>query len=127
MARPALLRGERGLTESAQYAVILPLLLLVTLGIIQAGVWLHGHNVAARAASAAVDVARGSFGSTAEAQEQAADLATAGGLLDVRVSVTRGAGRVTAAVSARAPVIFPVGLGRISETATAPLERVTPP
>jgi hypothetical protein len=41
--------------------------------------------------------------------------------------VTRGAARVDVTVTAKAPLIFEVGLGRISETASAPLERVTPP
>lgn len=115
------------MSESVQYAVILPLLMLATLGIIQAGVWLHGHNVAARSARAAVDVARGSFGSTAAAEEQARDLADAGGLDAVQVTVTRGAGRVAAEVSATSPLILPIGLGRITESASAPVERVTPP
>ena len=47
--------------------MIWPLLLLVSLGIIQAGIWIHGHNVATRAANAAADVASGSYGSAAEA------------------------------------------------------------
>jgi hypothetical protein len=110
-----------------QYAVILPTVLLVTLGIIQAGVWIHGHNVAIRAASAAADVARGSYGSPAQAQELATRLATSGGLNDVRVSVTRNASRVDITVSAQAPLIFDLGLGRIAETASAPVERVSTP
>ena len=70
--RPA---DERGVTESAQYALIWPVLLLVTLGIIQAGIWIHGHHVANRAAHAAADVASGSYGSAGEAKQIAAMLA----------------------------------------------------
>ena len=65
--------------------------MLVTLGIIQAGIHLHGRNVAQRAATAAVDAARGSYGTTAEAQEIANGIARSGGLEGVSVRVTRGA------------------------------------
>lgn len=122
-----LARDQRGLSQSVQYAVILPTLMLATLGIIQAGVWIHGHNVAVRSANAAADVARGSFGTTSAAQALASSLAAAGGLKEVQVSVAKGPTRVDITVSAEAPMIFDVGLGRISETASAPLERATRP
>lgn len=121
------MKDQRGLSESVQYAVIFPVLMLVTLGIIQAGIWLHGQNVAARAAAAAADAARGSYGDTGQAREIAADLATAGGLKDTTVDVAKGATAVDVTVSGRAPLIFDVGLGRISESASAPLEQVSEP
>jgi len=120
-------RNQRGLSESVQHAVVWPVLLLVTLGIIQAGVWLHARNVAERATSAAVDAARGSFGTAGEAEQLAADLARAGGLQDVSVQVSRDARSVRATLTAQAPLILDLGLGRLAETASAPLERVTPP
>ena len=120
-------RNERGLSQSVQYAVIFPTLMLSTLGIIQAGVWIHGRNVVARSAASAADVARGSAGSAADAHQSALRLATAGGLENVQVRVSRGAARVDVTVTAQAPLIFDVGLGRISETASAPVERVTQP
>jgi Flp pilus assembly protein TadG len=120
-------RDERGLSESVQWAVLWPALMLLTLGIIQAGIFLHGRNVAQRAATAAVDAARGSYGSAADAQHLAANIATSGGLKDISVQVQRSGTTVTADVSATAPMIFDLRLGRISETASAPLERVTAP
>jgi Flp pilus assembly protein TadG len=120
-------RDERGLSESVQWAVLWPALMLVTLGIIQAGIFLHGRNVAQRAATAAVDAARGSFGSVADAQHLAANIAASAGLKDVSVRVQRSGTTVTADISATAPMIFDLRLGRISETASAPLERVTAP
>jgi Flp pilus assembly protein TadG len=120
-------RDERGLSESVQWAVLWPALMLVTLGIIQAGIFLHGRNVAQRAATAAVDAARGSFGSAADAQHLAANIAASAGLKDVSVRVQRSGTTVTADISATAPMIFDLRLGRISETASAPLERVTAP
>jgi Flp pilus assembly protein TadG len=120
-------RDERGLSESVQWAILWPLLMLLTLGIIQAGVFLHGRNVAQRAATAAVDAARGSYGSAADAQHLGESIASSGGLRNISVHVQRSATSATAEVSAYAPMIFDLGLGRINETAAAPLERVTQP
>lgn len=120
-------RDERGLSQSVQYAAILPVLMLATLGVVQAGVWLHGHDVAIRAANGAADVARGSYGSAVDAKDVASKLATVGGLKDVSVTVTRSAARVDVTVSAEPPLIFDVGLRRIRETASVPVERVTRP
>src|SRR4029453_202720 len=120
-------RDERGLSESVQWAVLWPALMLLTLGIIQAGIFVHGRNVAQRAATAAVDAARGSYGSAADAQYLAANIATSAGLKDISVRVQRSGTTVTADISATAPMIFELRLGRISETASAPLERVTAP
>jgi Flp pilus assembly protein TadG len=120
-------RDERGLSESVQWAVLWPLLMLLTLGIIQAGIFLHGRNVAQRAATAAVDVARGSYGSTADAEHLGESIASSGGLKSISVRVQRTGMTVTADVSAYPPMIFDLDLGRINETAVAPLERVTQP
>ena len=120
-------RDERGLSESVQWAVLWPLLMLVTLGIIQAGIFLHGRNVAQRAATAAVDAARGSYGSTTDAQQLGTTIAGSGGLRNISVRVRATGTTVTADVSGYAPMIFDLDLGRINETAAAPLERVTQP
>jgi len=120
-------RDERGLSESVQWAVLWPLLMLLTLGIIQAGIFLHGRNVAQRAATAAVDVARGSYGSAADAEHLGESIASSGGLKSISVRVQRTWTAVTADVSAYPPMIFDLDLGRINETAIAPLERVTQP
>jgi Flp pilus assembly protein TadG len=120
-------RDERGLSESVQWAVLWPLLMLLTLGIIQAGIFLHGRNVAQRAATAAVDAARGSYGSTGDAEQLGATIAGSGGLRNISVKVRRTGSTVTADVTAYPPMIFDLDLGRINETAAAPLERVTRP
>ena len=124
---PRKARDERGLSESTQWAVLFSLLMLVTLGIIQAGIVLHGRNVAQRAATAAVDIARGSYGTVAEAEELANDIARSGGLEAVSVRVTRGAARATAVVTGQAPSMLDLGIGRIHESASAPLERAVSP
>ena len=120
-------RDERGLSESVQLAVVWPVLLLVTLGVIQAGIWLHARDVAGRATSAAVDAARGTGGTPEEGRRVGAELARAGGLQDVVVEVRRSDTAVTATVTAEAPLILDLGLAQIRESAAAPRERVTPP
>jgi Flp pilus assembly protein TadG len=120
-------RDERGLSESVQWAILWPLLMLLTLGIIQAGIFLHGRNVAQRAATAAVDAARGSYGSAADAEHLGESIASSGGLRDISIRVRPTGTTVTADVSGNAPMIFDLDLGRINETAVAPLERVTQP
>jgi len=101
--------------------------MLLTLGIVEAGLWLHARNVAQRAATAAVDVARGTYGTAGEGEERARDLAGAAGLHDVVVRVDRGPQRVTAVVSARATLVLDLGLGSLEETASGPRERVSTP
>ena len=120
-------RGQRGVTESAQFALIWPVLLLVSLGIIQAGIWIHGQNVAVRAANAAADAASGSYGSTSEARQVAEGIARSGGLTEVEVQVSTGATTADVTVAGNAPTLLDLPLGRIHETASAPVERVTRP
>src|SRR4029453_16989396 len=110
-------RDERGLSESVQWAVLWPLLMLLTLGIIQAGIFLHGRNVEQRAATAAVDAARGNYGLAADAEQLGAPIAGSGGLRSITVRVQRTGSTVTADVSGYAPMIFDLDLGRIDETA----------
>ena len=117
---------ERGLSESTQWAVLFSTLMLLTLGIIQAGIFLHGRNVAQRAATAAVDTARGSFGSNGEAQQVAQGVANSGGLTDVTIRIDQGATTVTVEVTGTAPAVLDL-FGRVRETASAPLERVSQP
>ena len=123
---PARARDERGLSESTQWAVLFSLLMLLTLGVIQGGIHLHGRNVAQRAATAAVDAARGSFGDTAEAQQIAAGIARSGGLDGVTIRINRGGNIVTADVTGTAPAILDIA-SKIHETASAPIERVSQP
>ena len=118
---------QRGLSSSTQLAVVFPLLMLLTLGIVEAGLWLHARNVAQRAATAAVDVARGSYGSAGEGEQRGRDLAASAGLTDVVVHVDRGPERVSARVRAHATLVLDLGLGTIEETAAGPRERVSTP
>lgn len=118
---------SRGLAASTQYAVIFPLLLLCTLGIIQGGVWLHGRNVVGEAARAAADVARSTGGDQNRARQAAMQVSGVGGMDQVQVTVVRTGDAVRATVTGTPPMIFDIGLGSVTETAEAPLERVTDP
>jgi hypothetical protein len=101
--------------------------MMATLGIIQSGIWLHGRNVALRAASAAADVARGSYGTAVDAEVVATGIAQAGGLKQVSVKVDRRSTAVTVTVHAQAVLILDLGLGSLTETASVPVERVSQP
>lgn len=118
---------ERGLTNSLQFTVIVPALMLATFGLIQAGLWLHARNVAAEAVTAAADVARDYDDDPAAARDAARRIADVGGLTDVRLTINRQPDSVSVTMVAKPPVVFELGLGRITETATAPVERVTRP
>jgi len=120
-------RSERGVSESVQYALIWPVLMLATLGIIQSGIWLHGRNVAQRAATAAADTARGTYGTSRDAEAVARDIAQSGGLQEISVVVRRSPAAVTVVVHAQAALILDLGLSSLTETASAPVERVTQP
>ncbi len=122
-----MLRDERGLSESAQWAVVFPLLMLLTLGIVQAGIFLHSRHVAQRAAIAAVDEARGSYGSETVARQQARAIAAAGGLNDVSIALRRTSTGVDVDVAGRAPLILDLGLGIVRGHASGPTERVSQP
>lgn len=118
---------ERGLTSSLQFTVIVPALMLATFGLIQAGLWLHARNVAAEAVTAAADVARDYDDDPTAARAAAQRIAVVGGLTDVQLTIKQQPDSVSVTMVAKPPVIFELGLGRITETATAPVERVTTP
>lgn len=110
-----------------QYALIFPALMLCTLGTIQSGMWVYGRHVASEAAHTAVDVARRAAGDSGAASAAALRIAGVGGLSQTSVQVSRGTTEVRVEVSAQVPVILDLGLGRVTESAAAPVERVTMP
>lgn len=114
--------GERGLTESLQWAVLWPLVMLLVLGTIQLGVWWHAHLTLGAAAATAADLFTVEQTAPATAREAAIGVAASGGVEAVHVDVTRGAREVEVVVTGRAPLIIDLGLGAIRATATAPLE-----
>jgi hypothetical protein len=114
-------------SQSVAYAVVVPALMLSTVGIIQAGVWIHGRHVTAEAAYAAADVSRSAGSGSESAVAAARRVAAVGGLRDVAISVSRGPAEVTVTVRATVPMFFELPLATVTESATAPVERVTAP
>ena len=118
--------NERGLAESTQWAVVVPVLLALVLGLVQVGIWLHGRSVAGQAAAAAADRFAGSDDSAA-AEAVARGVAERGGLAEVAVRASAAGELVTVTVSGRMPVFFDVGQSWVSESAVLPRERVRRP
>lgn len=115
------------MSDSVQWAVLVPVILLTVLGLIQVGIWLHGRSVASNAAVAGAEQAAllGASGPAAKAVAQ--KVASDGGLKDVNIRLTVGPDRVRMTVSGRMPTFFDLGQGKVSEGATRPLERLTSP
>lgn len=117
--------NQRGVAESTQWAILLPTMLALVLGLVQVGVWLYSRTVAAQAAATVADLR--ATGPTAEdaAREAGRRVAAAGGLEQVQVGITSDGGHLVVTVTGRAPVFFDVGQGVVTERAVLPLEQVT--
>lgn len=112
---------ERGLSESLQWAVLMPLLMLAVLGIIQSGIWLHGRSVVANAALAGAEAQALSGAGGGTGARVAREVAERGGLRDVQVEV--GGGRdVAVTVSGRVDSFFTAGRSTVSARAEMPRE-----
>jgi hypothetical protein len=118
--------SERGVSESTQWALLIPVVMLVVLGTIQAGIWLYARTVAGQAAGAAAEQVAWSRGSDGDAAAMGERIAASGGLQGAHVRIDRSAGTVRVTVSGRAPLIVDFGLGTIVEYALMPLERTNP-
>lgn len=119
------MRSERGVSESVQWTLILPALLLCVLGLIQAGIIIYAHLVTQEAANATAVAQALYHASPGEGEAAARKIAATGRLSDVKVSVTTRGTTVQARVSGRAPVLFNLGPTEVTAEATAPKERIT--
>ena len=117
--------NQRGVAESTQWAILMPTLLLLVLGLVQVGVWLYSRTVAAQAAATVADLRATGPAADDAAREAGRHVALAGGLQQVQVSVDAEGGHLVVTVSGRAPLFLDVGQGAISERAVLPLEEVT--
>lgn len=122
--RPDLERGS----ATVELAIVMPLLMLLLMVVVQAGIYFHTQAVATTAARKAVDAARVSGGSPAAGESTAdAFLDQSGHALGHRhVVVTRSGTNLKATVSGQvASVLFGAPL-RVTVDASAPIEQVTP-
>jgi len=127
MATPRRLRSDRG-NAALQTAVILPGVLLLVFGIIQAGLWFYARNVAIAAAEEGSRAAAAVGASSSEGRMTAAgftDRVGASLLRDVSVTATRGARTATVVVSGHSVSLIPGIPFRISQSSTSPVERTT--
>ena len=121
-------RNERG-GSSVELAVTAPLLLLLILATVQAGLWAHAIHVTHAAADAAVESTRLTDGSAAAGTARARRILQrlGGGLVlapDVTVSRTPSTARVT--IAAGIEHVVPGLHPHTRVTVTAPVERFTP-
>ena len=98
----------------------MPLVMLAILGLVQAGIVLHGRTVAANAALAGAE-AEALAGRGGVAGQVAREVAEEGGLRDVDVHVTPGRD-VLVRVDGRVDSFFP-GRSRVSARAAMPKEQ----
>lgn len=117
--------SQRGVAESTQWAVLLPAMMALVLGLVQAGVWLSARTVAAQAAAAVADLRAAQAGTDQAADQAGHRIAAAGGLRNVQIAVTANAGQVLVTVSGQAPVFFDLGQSLVIEQAVLPREQVT--
>lgn len=121
------MRDERGVSESTQWAMLTPVVLLLVFGIIQLGLWGYGRTVALNAAGAAAEEAAPLGATTADGEAAARAIAERGGLLGVRIQVKSEGDQVVAFVTGRVPGLVDVGMTSVDAQVTRAKERVTGP
>ncbi|MBE6476731.1 MAG: pilus assembly protein [Propionibacteriaceae bacterium] len=111
---------ERGLSQSAQWAVLAPVVMLTLLGVIDAGIWLHARSTVQQAAMTAAESQALAGQDLGQAERIARSMT--GELAEVAVTVETGTGRVTVNVEARVPLALDLGLARVGASATRATE-----
>lgn len=115
-------RRERGLTQSVQWALLTPVVVLAVLGTIQAAIIYQAQEVARQAAAAGAEAESWYGAQTGSGAAVAERVADGGGLKNTQVRVKRRGGLAVVTVSGRADVFLDLGQGRVTRTATFPLE-----
>lgn len=111
-------------------AILAPIILMLTMAIIQTGLYFHARTVAQNAAQIGMESAR-TLGSDAETGRAAAAAfitqVDSGSLSDLSIEVN-GGDTITARVSAQGPALVPLlPMPRIDVVAVGPAERITQP
>ncbi|MEU0490792.1 TadE family protein [Nocardiopsis sp. NPDC006139] len=119
---------DRG-SGTLEVAVLFPVVLLIVMAILQAGLWYHGRSVALAAAQEGVSAGRAELSSVGHAQEAAAAFAEkVGALDDVSVSTAgSSATRIRVTVTGRVPSLIPGVPIAVSQEASGAVERWTTP
>lgn len=122
---------ERG-SVTLELAVLFPLILSITFGVIEGAHWYHARSIALAAAEEGVRVATADGGSVAaglaKAEQFAAQLGSNGLFSNVSVHPSSSATEITFTVTGQSLTLFPGWTGyQISQTASGPVERFTSP
>ncbi|WDZ90570.1 TadE family protein [Nocardiopsis sp. HUAS JQ3] len=119
-------REDRG---SAELLFILPLVFVMVLGVVQAGVWAHAQHRAQTVASQTLAAARAFDGTTASAYaraEQAQDQLGGGILHQVEIEVDRTVELARVRVRGQVVSLLPGVKVPVSSEVSGPVERLTP-
>jgi Flp pilus assembly protein TadG len=119
---------DRG-SATAEAVIATPLLLLLVLAIIQAGIILHARHMAQAAAGSAMEAARAELASGGDgtAAAQASLARNAGGVLENEsVSVNRGAETITVTVTGTPTQIIPLWEATVEVTVAGAVEHIEP-
>ena len=122
-------RNDRG-SSTLEYAILFPVLLLLIMAGVQAGLFYHARSIAHAAAEEGARTAAAQTATAGMGEATAADFAdrTGSGLLNnVRVDVSRTRTTATATVSGTASSLIPGTTWTVTQTVTRPVERVTSP
>jgi Flp pilus assembly protein TadG len=115
---------------TVELVIAMPLLLLIVMLVIQAGVWMHATHIAQAAATRAASTAAAYQSSAGAGQGAGSDTLAAigsGVLKSPQVSVTRTATEVRVRISGTASTVVPGIRWRVSTEVVRPVERWTEP
>ncbi|MDG4764475.1 pilus assembly protein [Solwaraspora sp. WMMD406] len=114
---------------TAELAIAMPLLLLIVMFVIQAGVFMHATHIAQSAANRAANAAAGYQSSAATGRDAGQQTLAAigdGVLKDPSVSVTRTATEVRTEITGTAATVVPGVRWPVRATVIRPVERFVP-
>lgn len=120
-------RRDRG-SSTIEVAILLPLIMLLLMLVVQAGIYFHSRAVAVTAARKAVAAASAEDGSAGAGESVAREFLDQNGaaLLSRQVTVNRDAATATVTITGDvASVVFGVPFS-VTVTVDAPVERVNP-
>lgn len=123
MAAGQRLRSDAG-SSTTELVLMMPVVLLLVLVGVHAGMYYHAGHVIEAAAQEALESAQGEQGSAQDGLDSAtAFLAEAGGIRNPDVEVTRDAAEVRVLVQAEAPNVLPFAVWHVTASVAGPVER----
>lgn len=122
------LTDDRG-DVSLEMAIVFPLVIVLTMLVVQVGLWYYAREIALSAARSGVAAGRGhqdSPGKGAARAREVLDRTAGSSLLQADASVSSTADRITIRVTGRAPSLLPFLSGpSVDQSASAPREHWT--